>query len=292
MSKGRVEAAIAQWASSRFKNQTKLVCNNSSLSSWVTTTSKKNAVTKPCSGLHDKNWKRPRGKTTIANCIKHSPTPYHGAKRWKVCLRLFGTTHEITLSDEQRQQLHSTLEAEATWMIKRHGAQAAIHSVECTRTVVTTSKVEFPICENCEALKKHAANPTCPRYDVVYKDGLENSLDTAVAAAAKTVDEQQRTDVLMSNVPDEIDQQIFDNVALSLFAILNHNQSNPSEARSQAALADLAGIDHKIDTFVLNNQDGINLEHPQLLQLRLAHERFESQIKALKGAQVEGLEDE
>ncbi|EGG01010.1 uncharacterized protein MELLADRAFT_67292 [Melampsora larici-populina 98AG31] len=93
---------------------------------------KKNAVTKPCSGLNDKNWTQPQGKTTIAKCIKHSPTPYHGAKRWKVCLGFFGTTHKITLLDEQRQQLHSTPESEATWMIKPHRVQAAIHSVECT----------------------------------------------------------------------------------------------------------------------------------------------------------------
>ncbi|KAH9821182.1 hypothetical protein DFH28DRAFT_1190943 [Melampsora americana] len=133
LQKGRVEAAIEHWNSR---------------------TSKKNAVKKPCAGLNDANWKRPHATTTISNCIQHSPTSYHGAKRWKVCLRLFNTTHEVTLSEEQRNQLHATLESEATWVIKRHGAQGGIYLVDCAQTVLTDSKVEIPICENCEAIKK------------------------------------------------------------------------------------------------------------------------------------------
>ncbi|KAH9820537.1 hypothetical protein DFH28DRAFT_840972, partial [Melampsora americana] len=54
------------------------------------------------------------------------------------------------------------------------------------------------------------------RYEVVYKDGLEDSLETAVAAAAETVDEQQRTNVLISKVPEVVDKEIFNNVAMSL----------------------------------------------------------------------------
>ncbi|EGG13232.1 uncharacterized protein MELLADRAFT_86716 [Melampsora larici-populina 98AG31] len=152
--KGRVEAAVDHWANDKCKKKTNTICANASLTSWVTTTTvKKNAVTKPCAGLNDDTWKRPTAKLRIENCIKHSPTPYHGVKRWKVCFQLFKTTHEVSLSDEQRKQFHAALESQATWIIKRHGAQESIHSPRCTRTVMTTAKTLYPLCDDCEGLK-------------------------------------------------------------------------------------------------------------------------------------------
>lgn len=131
-----------------------MICQSSNLSSWLTTTtSKKQAVAKPCAGLKDETWKRPLAKYRISNCIKHSPTPYHGVKQWKVCFWLFKTTHKVSLSDKQRKTLHATLESEAAWLIKRHGNQESIHSPKCTQTVMTTDKSLLPVCNECDKLK-------------------------------------------------------------------------------------------------------------------------------------------
>ncbi|EGF97812.1 uncharacterized protein MELLADRAFT_114066 [Melampsora larici-populina 98AG31] len=304
--KGRVEAAVDHWANDKCKKKTNTICANASLTSWVTTTTvKKNAVTKPCAGLNDDTWKRPTAKLRIENCIKHSPTPYHGVKRWKVCFQLFKTTHEVSLSDEQRKQFHAALESQATWIIKRHGAQESIHSPRCTRTVMTTAKTLYPLCDDCEAISPRALRlfndnfagrgarsmrqirkvqdvSTCmaEKYDVVYKNGPEDPLEEAVTTAAEAIDEQQQTDVLLSAIPEDIDEVIFKNVAMSLSTILNPNEGGSSEARSEGTLSDLAGIDHKLNTLILNNQEGINLEKSKLLQLRVAHD---SQVQRHRG---------
>ncbi|EGG06742.1 uncharacterized protein MELLADRAFT_86362 [Melampsora larici-populina 98AG31] len=97
-------------------------------------------------------------------------------------------------------------------------------------------------------------------YDVEYNFGPEKSLKAAVAAAAEATDEQQQTDVLLSTIPEDLDQEIFNNVAMSLLTILGPNDSSLSEERNEAALADFAGADHHLDTLVLNNQDGMKLE--------------------------------
>ncbi|EGF99129.1 uncharacterized protein MELLADRAFT_118356 [Melampsora larici-populina 98AG31] len=415
--KGRVQSALEHWENKKCTNRTNTIRSNASLSSWVTTTTiKKNAVQKPCAGLNDQTWKRPTAKFCIENCIKHSPTPYHGVKQWKVCFRLFKTTHEILLSDEQRKQLHATLESEATWLIKRHGNQESIHSPKCTRTVMTTKSISLPVCNECEELKhlqslisalnvsytteekikyiakifmtgdqfqavliKHAElqvlqkslektskkgdeefwnaigyefafadepdsehidrlryfptdqeitydltvakkraislatfvgmhdasivdTPvtlsenqvaedisTCMAgsYDVVYNLGPKDSFEEAVAAAAEATDEQQRTDDLLSTIPEDIDQQIFNNAAMSLSTLVGPNDSSLSAARSEAALADLAGADHNINTLVLNNQDGMILEETKLLQLRVAHD---SQVQKHQGNEREKID--
>lgn len=126
---------------------------NKVLSSWVTVTKVKKTIEMPCSGLTDESWQRPRSKYTIANCIEHSPMPYHGAKRWVICQEPFGTTHEIGLSVYQKKKLHNTLEAGAVWKIRRHGEQASIHSVQWTNKVECFAGTLHPMCEKCEGLK-------------------------------------------------------------------------------------------------------------------------------------------
>ncbi|KAH9822476.1 hypothetical protein DFH28DRAFT_1119458 [Melampsora americana] len=132
--KGRVEAAQNHWKSRACKDHTERMKANEVLSSWVTVTTIKKTIEMPCSGLTDESWERPRSKYTIADCIKHSPMPYHGAKRWK-------------------KQLHNTLEARAVWRIWQHGEQASIHSAQCTNKVECCAGTLHPICDKCDELK-------------------------------------------------------------------------------------------------------------------------------------------
>ncbi|EGG08741.1 uncharacterized protein MELLADRAFT_61479 [Melampsora larici-populina 98AG31] len=152
--KGRLEAAEDHWKSRACKDRTERIEANKVLSSWVTVTKVKKTIDMPCSGLTDESWKRPRSKYTIANCIEHSPMPYHGAKRWVICQELFGTTQEIQLSADQKKRLHNTLEANAVWKIRRHGEQASIHSAQCTNKVECHAGTLHPMCDKCEELKK------------------------------------------------------------------------------------------------------------------------------------------
>ncbi|KAH9815573.1 hypothetical protein DFH28DRAFT_868448, partial [Melampsora americana] len=122
------------------------------------------------------------------------------------------------------------------------------------------SIVNTPIVFSENQASEDVSTCMAEKYDVVYNVGSEEPLEGAVTAAAEAIDEQQQTDVLLSAIPEAIDEEIFSNVAMSLSTILNPNEGGPSEVRSEAASDDLAGIDHQLDTFVLNNQDGINLE--------------------------------
>ncbi|EGG07450.1 uncharacterized protein MELLADRAFT_105914 [Melampsora larici-populina 98AG31] len=88
-------------------------------------------------------------------------------------------------------------------------------------------------------------------YDVMYNLSPKNSFEDAVAAAAEATDEQLQTDDLLSTIPEDIDQQIFNNTAMSFSTLVGPNDSSLSAARSEAALADLAGDDHNINTVVL-----------------------------------------
>ncbi|KAH9811286.1 hypothetical protein DFH28DRAFT_901136, partial [Melampsora americana] len=142
------------------------------------------------------------------------------------------------------------------------------------------SIVDTPIVFSENQASEDVSTCMAEKYNVVYNVGSEEPLEGAVTAAAEAIDKQQQTDVLLSAIPEAIDEEIFANVAMSLSTILNPNEGGPSEVRSEAALDDLAGIDHQLDTFVLNNQDGINLEKSKLLQLRVAHD---SQVQKHRG---------
>lgn len=127
---------------------------NNVLTSWLSVTKvKKKMIEMGCVGLLDESWNRPGDTHPISDCIKHSPTPYHGAKRWILCNDLFGTTRETELSDEQKKQLHCSLEANTVWKIRRHGGQESIHSSHCTNKVKCQAGTKHLICDSCETLK-------------------------------------------------------------------------------------------------------------------------------------------
>ncbi|KAA1121396.1 hypothetical protein PGTUg99_019752 [Puccinia graminis f. sp. tritici] len=76
---------------------------------------KKKTIQVLCSGLNDNNWPRKRGKLTILQCIKGSPSSHHGAPPCHiVCRELFNTTKESELTESQFQQLLRTLELKST----------------------------------------------------------------------------------------------------------------------------------------------------------------------------------
>lgn len=137
------------------KGRTERIQGNQSLTSWASFKRVTQTVEMDCCGLSDESWKRERAKYTITNCAEHSPMPYHGAKRWNLCYKLFGTTHEIQLTAEQKKKLHRALEANAIWRFQRHGEQASIHSTQCARKLECRSGTVHPICNNCELLKKN-----------------------------------------------------------------------------------------------------------------------------------------
>lgn len=102
--KGRVEASVDHWQTSMFdsllwmlerclmipiiylpgacQSRTRIIGANRDLTTWigVKKVGTSQSIKKVCSGLSDHSWKRPRGHHSIAVCISHSPTPYHGAK--------------------------------------------------------------------------------------------------------------------------------------------------------------------------------------------------------------------
>ncbi|EGF98968.1 uncharacterized protein MELLADRAFT_95015 [Melampsora larici-populina 98AG31] len=166
---GRIQAAERHWASVNCAKVTNTLKNKKGLLSNYFESKKRpiskdtdggrNKSTKnlvPCAGLTDETWKREGARHKIIECIRGSPTPYHGSRhRSIVCKELFNTSKEKGLSNAQRKTLHRALEAESKWVIKQHGFLGSIHSPKCERQVDSPSATgsSHVVCKSCLGLK-------------------------------------------------------------------------------------------------------------------------------------------
>lgn len=92
----------------------------------------------PCSGLTDETWPRPKAKQehTILACVLGTNSVYHGSRRRDIiCMELFGTTHDTSLTKNQAGILEEHVKAESTWWVDRVGPFRSLRSTKCERTL-------------------------------------------------------------------------------------------------------------------------------------------------------------
>lgn len=123
----------------------------------------------PCVGLTNESW--PRDSVyRIVDCIRSSPNIYHGGQpRHVFCEKLFGTTSEKNLNQNQQSHLERTLQSSATWMIKRNEGVEAIHSTSCLREVPEQKGVDLPVCKECNDVRQD--NSLCAAISTKYAQG-------------------------------------------------------------------------------------------------------------------------
>lgn len=115
---------------------------------------KRRAHEKPCDGLSDATWNRPRSKYSIEDCILGSTSRYHGAPRRDIlCKEIFKGRSETELDDEERERLNQERRARATWVIERETDIKAIFSTKCLKVVHRSCLTDLVVCSECLALK-------------------------------------------------------------------------------------------------------------------------------------------
>ncbi|KAI7933147.1 hypothetical protein MJO29_017005, partial [Puccinia striiformis f. sp. tritici] len=94
-------------------------------------------------------------ETGLTECIDNSPSNYHGGRpQHEICLQLFNTTRESSLSETNKQLLQATVVKEATWEIQCHNVCPSIHSIKCSRCISARSDQKHPVCNHCLEVRK------------------------------------------------------------------------------------------------------------------------------------------
>ena len=107
---------------------------------------KRQALQTRCVGLNDDSWPRAKATYRIQDCIKNSPSRYHGGPRRDIlCKSMFQGRSENTLDPEEKVRLTQAPHSLATWCIKRDTAIKSIFSVKCLQLIPTIKGVEHPI---------------------------------------------------------------------------------------------------------------------------------------------------
>ncbi|KAH9816503.1 hypothetical protein DFH28DRAFT_864452, partial [Melampsora americana] len=115
--------------------------------------------------------------------------------------------------------------------------------------------------ELCENLKScdDVSSSIARDYDVIYKDAPGQSPEeSAMQAAAHLVLEQQKADVILSSVGEEVEEEILSSTAMSIATLLNpvdkaSNNQDASEGTNVCSDKDTVKV------LVLNDQNGAHL---------------------------------
>lgn len=117
-------------------------------------------------------------------------------------------------------------------------------------------------------------------YDIIYKHTPGQSPEElAIQAAAHMVSEQQKADVLLSGVPEEVEDEVLSNTAMSIASLLNP-VTNSSNNQDVAKVTNFRSNKQAVKVLVLNDQNGTHLANTSLLDIRAVHD---SQVKKHHG---------
>lgn len=128
-------------------------------------------------------------------------------------------------------------------------------------------------------------------YDVLYQNLPGKSPEeAAMAAASDLVSEQQKNDIMLSSVPDEVEEEIMADAAMSLSHLLN-----PVHPSSQSHIPGAQAV----KALIWNGPNGAHLANNKLLNIRASHdsqvqkhhgnERAKIDIEALRKASTDVL---
>ncbi|EGG08744.1 uncharacterized protein MELLADRAFT_104551 [Melampsora larici-populina 98AG31] len=98
-------------------------------------------------------------------------------------------------------------------------------------------------------------------------------------AAAQLVSEQQKTDELLSNITEDVEEAILSNSAMSLFNLLNPVNGS-SNKQHPARLFETQANDQPTKSLVFNDQHGAHLSNTCLIDIRATND---SQVKKHRG---------
>ncbi|EGF96897.1 uncharacterized protein MELLADRAFT_92522 [Melampsora larici-populina 98AG31] len=158
--KGRSEAAQVHWKSAMCQNATARLKTNTLLSAYFVKDPavqpvNKNIIDTVCLGLTDETWVRPRATQTIAQFLESTCTIYRGVDRHSLRKELFGhNIRENDLTSSQKAELLATMDARATWVVKRNGDRNAIYSKSCESTFKRLKNDPIQTCKPCLDLKE------------------------------------------------------------------------------------------------------------------------------------------
>lgn len=91
--------------------------------------------------------------------------------------------------------------------------------------------------------------------------------------------EQTKADALLSNITDEVDEEILSNGAMSLLNLLNPVEKSSNNQHS-AQSVNTQPEEQPINTLVFNDQNGAHLDNTCLLNIRATND---SQVKKYRG---------
>ncbi|EGF99566.1 uncharacterized protein MELLADRAFT_112623 [Melampsora larici-populina 98AG31] len=127
---------------------------------------------------------------------------------------------------------------------------------------------------------KNVSSSIARDYDIIYRHPPgECPEESAIQAAAQLVSKQQKTNVMLSNITEEVEEEILANSVMSLFNLLNPvNQSSDEQHPSQSV--EIQANEQPTKALVYNDQHGAHLANTCLLDIRATND---SQVKKHQG---------
>lgn len=107
----------------------------------------------------------------------------------------------------------------------------------------------------------------------------QSAKESAMQAAAYLVSEKQKTDVLLSSISQQLEQDIISTSSISLANLLNPVNTSKN-VKDPAQSINIRPSEHDIKALVFNDQNGAHLANTSLLAIRSAHD---SQVKKHHG---------
>ncbi|KAH9814736.1 hypothetical protein DFH28DRAFT_894436 [Melampsora americana] len=236
---------------------------------------------------------------------KHGTEPLEHIFGW---MRVISPNFTVLDARQMIPKIHAVVKSLASGMLNFEGSEHIHSGYKCAfgneKVPNTNLLLHFPsnkeITFELEAAKKYAMSlaafvamhddpvgdnsdpclnlTSCDArdYDVIYQyPPGETPEESGMQAAAQLVSEQQKTDVFLSNVTEEIEEEILSNGAMSLFNLLN-----PSNEQNPAQTVNAQLNEQPIKALVFNDQDGAHLVNTCLLDIRRTND---SQVQKHRG---------